>query len=64
LPFECEIYKIFQVENYSKAEKELHLLFKDKNIKGEWFNLEIEDIENAINILCENFDGVERDTNF
>lgn len=34
-------------------EKELHLLFKDKRVKGEWFRLSNEDIRGVVEIYNE-----------
>ena len=34
-----------KIEDYMNREQELHRYFADKNIKGEWFNLDSADIE-------------------
>lgn len=35
-------------KDFSNIEKELHLRFKDLNIKGEWFNIEYKDFESKL----------------
>jgi len=45
---------LYLIEGSQKQEKELHIHFKDKKIRGEWFNItkkEIEEILCAFNIL-------------
>lgn len=51
MPFAFESIFDAQIENYHSIEKELHELYADKNINGEWFNLSDEDIE-AIKNIC------------
>jgi DNA-directed RNA polymerase subunit RPC12/RpoP len=45
LPFDFEIIHFFQADNMYEAEKRLHLQFASKRIKGEWFNLDSQDVE-------------------
>ena len=42
----------FQTKHGIIIEKSLHNFYKHKNIKNEWFNLDIEDITNFIN-MCQ-----------
>lgn len=44
IPFHLKIELICYVENMRDNEKELHELFKEKRIRGEWFSLDKEDI--------------------
>ena len=44
-PFEIEIIIQKEVEDYVKIEKELLKKFEDKQIKGEWFKLNKDDVE-------------------
>lgn len=37
-------YKTIQCYNWSKIESKMHYIFKNKRIKSEWFNVEIEDV--------------------
>lgn len=45
LPFKFDLIVTGQVENYSKAEAELHKQFAEKRLDGEWFALNPKDIE-------------------
>jgi hypothetical protein len=45
-------YKSPLLENVRDIEKLIHSKYKDKNTKGEWFNIKQDDIEN-IRIFCE-----------
>jgi len=54
-PDEIEIILCEYVDDYKKAEEELHILFKDKKHRGEWFKLNNEDIE-----LIKNYINKER----
>lgn len=45
LPYELETVLIEKVNGYDKREKELHEHFADKRVRGEWFELNEEDIE-------------------
>lgn len=45
LPYELENILILKVKDYDKREKELHEHFADKRVRGEWFELNEEDIE-------------------
>lgn len=44
IPFELKIELICYVQNMRNDEKELHQIFKEKRIRGEWFKLDKEDI--------------------
>ncbi len=44
-PHNLQIYKSYQVDDYINIEKELHLHFMEKNIRGEWFRLDPSDIQ-------------------
>ncbi len=45
LPFEVEFICTIKTDDYEALELELHEMFKDFRIKGEWFNLAPEDVE-------------------
>ena len=45
LPFDVSLRVVFPVENMIKKERELHSMFKDKNIRGEWFMLDEDDFK-------------------
>lgn len=45
LPFKCELVATIQSGNIDRAEGNLHKLFADKRVRGEWFNLDKDDIE-------------------
>lgn len=44
LPFELELVHSFNCENMSGKESILHKLFSHKKIKGEWFDLDEDDV--------------------
>ena len=44
IPFDLKIELICYVQNMRNDEKELHQIFKEKRIRGEWFKLDKEDI--------------------
>ena len=50
-PIELKLKRVFSVSNVVKTEKELHKLFSDKKIRGEWFNLNDEDVKIIENYL-------------
>jgi len=43
---ELKIISYYEVKNYDKVEKSLHNFFSYKRIRGEWFNLNEEEILN------------------
>ena len=43
----CCVY----VEKYKQVEKKLHMMFKNKNTNGEWFNLSNDELSKAINYI-------------
>lgn len=45
LPYELEHILIAKIKGYEVREKELHEHFADKRVRGEWFELNEEDIE-------------------
>jgi len=45
LPFEVEMIKTIQIENYHQVEKDLHKHFENKHLNGEWFDLTEEEVE-------------------
>jgi hypothetical protein len=57
-------YKITLVETYSseyanKIETTLHNFFSHKNTYGEWFDLDIQDVNN-FKILCERYHNIQK----
>lgn len=51
MPFDLQIIKTAKVKNYENIETLLHDMYKEKRIKGEWFNLTQDDIQNIIDYL-------------
>lgn len=45
------IEMLFYKESINKTEKELHIMYKEKRIRGEWFNLNGNDLNNIKNYL-------------
>lgn len=50
LPYELELVAIIQSLNYSDLEKHLHEYFSEQRIRGEWFNLSQDDIDQLNNL--------------
>lgn len=48
--FSGEIFLIGYIycENYKELEKEIHNLYKDKRISGEWFNVSVNDVRDVL----------------
>lgn len=44
LPFEVEIIHLFPCVDMVDAERQLHIIFADKRVNGEWFDLSITDV--------------------
>ena len=51
LPYEPTLITTYEAKDYIRAEKLLHEHFADKRLRGEWFNLDEEDIK-AIKEKC------------
>ena len=45
IPTDLEIVAFYRCDNVYEREREFHELFKDKKVKGEWFELSDEDVE-------------------
>ena len=45
IPYSLEVVMSFLVEDALRDERSLHLRFKSKRIKGEWFQLSDKDVE-------------------
>ncbi|GGB73446.1 GIY-YIG nuclease family protein [Shewanella inventionis] len=45
LPFSIMLIHYAEFEDYSLAERQMHLNFADKRLEGEWFDLDMSDIE-------------------
>ena len=43
-PFKLLLHKSYKCNNYDKIEKNLHGIYKDKKVQGEWFNLSYSDL--------------------
>jgi hypothetical protein len=50
-PVKLILERVFSVNDFDNAEKNLHKLFKEKHIRGEWFNLDIKDLDHIKNYL-------------
>lgn len=48
IPHELELFNVIPTDNPSKLEKELHDIFKDYHLRGEWFNLTPHQVEKYI----------------
>lgn len=53
-PVNLELKRVYSVRDFSKVEKKLHILFKDKHIRGEWFDLVDDDLNQITNYLTYN----------
>ena len=53
LPYPLEDICIEKVNDYKQVEKELHKLYSDKRVRGEWFSLQQSDVENIIKYIQE-----------
>lgn len=53
LPYPLEDICIEKVNDYKQVEKELHKLYDDKRVRGEWFSLQQSDVENIIKYIQE-----------
>jgi hypothetical protein len=51
LPFTVELLHYFPTDDTLKAENELHSLFANKRVNGEWFSLDPKDIETIKKIV-------------
>lgn len=51
LPIEFQYEYVFEVRDMTKAESTLHLDFADKRTKGEWFDLDEDDLTDIENIF-------------
>ncbi|MCU7997419.1 MULTISPECIES: GIY-YIG nuclease family protein [unclassified Shewanella] len=45
LPFEIKLIHYAEFDDYSSAEREMHLHFSNKRLEGEWFDLDKDDID-------------------
>lgn len=45
LPFRWEMLHLFETANMQEAEMRLHVMFAEKQARGEWFDLSDEDID-------------------
>jgi len=50
-PFELKLVACKEVENPKRTERILHYQFYKKNVRGEWFELEAQDVESIISTL-------------
>ena len=50
-PFEVEMIYVNHSDNYQKLEKNLHNMFKDKWVRGEWFDLDKASLDTAMKYL-------------
>jgi len=44
-PFELKILDIYLIDDYTKREVQLHRKYKEKNVRGEWFLFEDDELE-------------------
>ena len=51
------LLKVWEVPNMIEAERQLHKLFDNKRVAGEWFNLDTDEIE-SIELYMSDFKGV------
>lgn len=62
-PHGGEIVGFAQIENPKKIERELHLKYSSKRLKGEWFDISIEEAKKELNVLRSK-DEIEMRNNF
>lgn len=49
--FEIQFYKTHKSTDYKTVETKLHQKYKEKQVRNEWFNLTLKDVDLEINIL-------------
>lgn len=60
LPFETKTVALYYGDKYEEIEVMLHKIYNDKNLNGEWFNLNCEDIESIDAFMTKHgFDKIE-----
>lgn len=55
IPFDLKIEKLIYIKEHKKVEKELHEIFKDYRVRGEWFELSIK----QLNTVKTKYDEIE-----
>lgn len=50
-PYGGSVIGFAQVENPNKIERELHLKYSNKRLKGEWFDISIDEVNKELDIL-------------
>lgn len=48
LPYDLKLIGYIETSNYIKLEKEIHRIYQNKNIKREWFDLKLIEVESII----------------
>jgi len=59
-PFGCELLGFISSEEAKSLEKTLHFKFKDKRLKGEWFDITKKDVESEIEYYSSTLDLKEK----
>ena len=55
-PYKLEIINFYESDNSTTIEKTLHRRFASKNASGEWFSLDLKDVNNFVN-ECKRIDS-------
>ncbi len=53
-PRKLRLYRWIQIENHSTAEEYLHVVFHESHIRGEWFHITTDLIDEQCNIIAGN----------
>jgi len=59
-PFGSELLGFINAENAKELETELHIKYKSKRLKGEWFNISLEEVKENISFYSKNIDLINR----
>lgn len=61
LPFEWDFVKIVKCSDYVKLEEDLHSILSDKRVSGEWFKIDVTDIDDALSKMDVDFTDVTKE---
>jgi hypothetical protein len=57
MPGKFETKFAYKINDYSKAEQSIHTIFSKNCVNGEWFKLDVNELE-FIKAICEKMDGI------
>ena len=55
LPTEISVLAIIPTQQQRRLEKELHTIFSSKRVSGEWFSLDVNDVQKIIDMVPDGF---------